>query len=279
MEEKEIKIKINQPKNFENIHHSLELVDALESVKKAQKKIEFYKETFVESFIKTADEVLEYIPDNHLDKYSLCEGYIENFNKQENLFGSINHFSEEVQKEIKKVREKRCEKPAELIERMREEDDKYLETLKITNCKSLADKLKWINSTQKVFIVDTINKKIELLWGMEKPTEMASIYLKEASFNNGIKKELEGEYVYATCSYYYKYYYTVPTHDAIFISTSRGNGYYNKTERHLSSKEVCLVHKFNIRNNTYEGIDFNGFIKDDEKPPKRDYSFRNTFNS
>jgi hypothetical protein len=293
----EIKISIEQPKNFDDIHHSLELVDALDAVKRAEEKIEFYKETFVDSFIKTADEVLEYIPKNQWKKYSLCDGYIHIFDKpyKSGLFGGSDHLNDSILEEIEKVKQltyERAERmsngegyepvpelPKWVDEAIENENEKYNEKRQIKNCKTLQEKLIWINPIQKVFVVDTVNKKIEVLWGMEEPTEMKKIdLLGEHHYHSNIKKVLEGESILASCALSYEYSYSAPASDAVFISTGgHGGGYFNKTVSANATKTLYLVHKFNIRNNKYEGIEVNDFIKNEKNPPKRDYTFRRGF--
>lgn len=274
---KEISIKLNQPKSFDDIHHSLELVDALDLVKLAEQKIEKYKHSFVESFLKTADEVIEYIPKNQLKKYKLCDQYLPMFNKSKaDIFdGSI--YPKDIIDYIKEYKQKDKERandilycggkyrPSEkmdqsIVDRMESIREQHDRDRLILNCRSIYEQMKWINPTQKVFIVDTINKKIEVLWGLEDPTEMHPIaFLDNQSYSNCIHITLEGEKLKAVCYLKYEYGESIPDSGAVYISTG-GGGYWNKTTSVKRTSSRRLVHSFNIRNNTYEGIVENEFI-------------------
>lgn len=274
---------LNQPKDFDSAHDSLELIKALDTVNKAKRNIQIYKEKFVESFLKTAAEVIKYIPENQWNKYTVCKGYIQMFNKPYVSTSSIDSKAIEYSDEVKKIfknfkrADKRwnkrvhvdggkytsppriSEKNAEIIKKeVKYHNDNFT---KINNCKTLLERLMWINPKQKVFLVDTINKKIEILWGLEDPVDMHPIsgFNSYPDFRTYISKNVDGEIIIASCRFGYSYYYSAPAAGAVMIS---GN-YWNKTESCKSYSYKEIYHKFNMRNNKYEGVVKNTFIDGD----------------
>jgi len=283
-EESKFEFELKQPKDFDNIQNSLELVQALDTVKKAEYKIQMYKETFVESFLKTAEEVVQYIPEKQLDKYILCDKYIRMFNKPIISTFGLSESAMEYSDKVKKIFEDDKKANDRWHHKVHVKGEKYFspphiskedaEIIKsevrhynenftdIEKCETLLEKLRWINPKQKVFLVDTVNKKIEVMWGLEDPVDMHPLncFRKDSFFGNDISKRIEGEIIISTCKFYYTYYYETRAAGAVRISTGNGNGYWSKTESVKSTDTKRISHKFNMRNNKYEGIIKNDFI-------------------
>lgn len=272
-------IELKVPKDFDTSNSSIELSKALKEVEKAKNTISLYKDSFIKSFVKTAEEVIEYIPESQYKEYSLCEGYIHIFNKKMLYKGSIktnNKFSKETNdiiKNYKNLIDKWYDSNGDLDERphLSEENKLIIENVNtyynenhidIRKCKTLLDKLLWINPKEKVFVVDTINKRIELLWGSDSTKYMHSINNIEHDYkyNDYIYNTIEDNFIYSKCKFEYEYYEEVAAPGAIAISTGHGF-YYNKTHRVKMGDYLNITHKFNMLNNRYEGIITNDFTR------------------
>lgn len=97
---------IKIPKDFNNLNDLTELVNNYEVMCKLQSCLNNYQEQYFNSFLKTYDEVLSYIPEKDYDKYKivtgdyiLCEYIYDNKqcinfipNNYNSLFSNINPF-------------------------------------------------------------------------------------------------------------------------------------------------------------------------------------------
>lgn len=71
------------PNNFEDKNDSLELVNALNQIKKLQNSLSDYSIKFVKSYLKTANEVMEYIPDSDIKNWKILPEQLRLFYSNE----------------------------------------------------------------------------------------------------------------------------------------------------------------------------------------------------
>lgn len=182
------------PKDFSAVHNIRDLFSVVEAGKKISKYFVEYKEEFVKSFFMTADEVLDMIP---TDKgWKVCNGYQGLFDLRTSMFtlysdesiadyderqSRIGHETGTLLKQLKKSKEEIAEATGKLGVKITEElknkgDVEITITRSLKNCKTLADKLRYISPDKPVFLVNTIDKKIEVNWSRLPTKKIESKY-------------------------------------------------------------------------------------------------------
>lgn len=240
MKRREELISIDKDVNFEDKQNLLDLKSAMDAMRRAEEMLATYSEQFARSFLKTTDEVLTYIPEEDYDKYRLCSGYLDIFNGPWHI-GLVPDHNGEIQRDGQRFRF--------------ETNEEAEQRCNVSKQPDLASKLRAIEPSLPVFLVDTVARAIEVFWDGMEPSHYGLLGIMQGNsgslmYSADSVPTIEGNVATICCRASYEYSYSRPAHNAVLIS----GRYYNKVTYHKSYDHVELEHLFCMRTNRYMGV-------------------------
>jgi hypothetical protein len=219
------------PKDFNNIHSVSDLIKIKNFGTDINTFFEKYLEEWYSSFKMNMDEVLDYIPENELQNYKFAPGY-------EFIFSDLYIFYVNNDYEDKFLKLDLNFTKSDIAE-----SDRYVCYTYGLNpyTDSITNILNHVNSTDKVYFVDTKNKKIHVC--------LDDIKLLKCFFNK-IHNKQSLQITYGINRNHINEFYTVNYKITLYFSIFQ-SGFPREY-----SETYDITHQFKIDNNTYESNNF-----------------------
>lgn len=203
------------PSNFEDKNDSIELVTALKQIDFLQNHLDDYATNFIKSFHKTANEVMEYIPESDIENWKILSKQLGIFYPQKYIWGTGKSVS-------------------------------GMEDMHISEI------LRSISGDSKAYFINFDKKEVNLFWDDTTKLLMNPHHYKSKIIYDTINSEIDktNNKVIVDCYFSYTSGTEVPAPGAVRIGTGSGS-YWNRTEMSTFTKSVYLSHEFCLETNKY----------------------------
>ncbi len=237
---------IKIPKDFQSLHDLKDLVNNYGLVNRLSKALDGYQRMYIESYLMTIDEVLDYIPASQQKLYKIC------VRNKKNDMKKFVEWSETPVGEIAKPIYKKLS--------IRDVAKEYMAAGIKDWEKEKGKKYSAVKSDAKIFMVNTVDKLIDVCYWADK--KLIGINLESVSYKEKIDFNLDERTRKLMVMPHYEYSDNQAV-GGVWIN-GQARGYLSGHAYHPYQIHGYDIYKFCTRTNKYIG--YAGFKEDPKRP-------------